>query len=156
MENISSARSEPLLILLAQQVEDQRADLIARYLDVLREVLFSSRAEIRPSALKVIAAEEVEILLRFLKQTESSVTRHGEQLHQAGLAVGAVLRLGQVTRQFLLEHSENGQIAPILKIVDAYEMGIIEGFVQSIDDTNQIERGQLERVLTALHQRGDK
>lgn len=156
MENTSSAESEQLVALLAQRIEDHRADLVARYLDVLREGLFSSRAEIRPSALKVIAAEEVEILLRFLKQVEPSVAKRGTQLHQAGLAVRAVLRLGQVTRQFLLGHSENGQVAPILKIVDAYEMGVVEGFVQSIDDTNQMERGQLERVLTALHQRDNK
>jgi hypothetical protein len=156
MEYVSSAQSEPLRVLLAQQVEGQRADLVARYLDVLREMLFSSRAEIRPSALKVIAAEEIEVLLRFLRQTESSVAKRGEQLHQAGLAVGAVLRLGQVTRQFLLSHLENNQVALMLKIVDAYEMTVIEGFVQSIDDTNQIERVQLERVLTALRQRGDR
>jgi hypothetical protein len=155
MENLSSAQSEPLLVLLAQKIEDQRADLMDRYLDVLRESLFSSRAEIRPSALKVIAAEEAEILLRFLKQTDSSPAKRGEQLHQAGLAVRAVLRLAQVTRQFLLSHLEKDQIAPMLAIIDTYEMAVVEGFVQSIDDTNQMERGQLERVLTALHQRGD-
>jgi hypothetical protein len=33
-------------------------------------------------------------------------------------------------------------------------MAVIEGFVQSIDDIHQMERAQLERVLTALQQRG--
>jgi hypothetical protein len=34
-------------------------------------------------------------------------------------------------------------------------MALIEGFIQSVDNTNKIERAQLERVLTALRQRGD-
>lgn len=62
------------------------------------------------------------------------------------------MKLSQVTRQFLLNHSENGQIAPMLELIDAYEMGVIEGFIQSIDNKNKIERAQLERVLNALHQ----
>jgi hypothetical protein len=155
MENMSSAQAEQLMALLAQRVEDHRADLVDRYLSVLRESLFSSRAEIRPSALKNIAADEAETLLRFLRQAESSIEKRGEQLHQAGFNAGVILRLSQVTRQFLLKHSESGQIAPMLEIVDAYEMGVVEGFIQSIDDTNKIERAQMERVLTALQQRGD-
>ncbi|HET9915423.1 MAG TPA: hypothetical protein VFQ13_26260 [Anaerolineales bacterium] len=155
MENTSSAQSEQLLALLAQRVEDQRADLVGRYLGVLREALFSSRAEVRPSALKNIAADEVETLLRFLRQAESSIAKRGEQLQQAGFNARVVLKLSQVTRQFLLDHSENGQIAPLLEIVDSYEMGVVEGFIQSIANTNQIERGKLERVLHALHQRGE-
>lgn len=154
MEDPSSAQSEQLMALLAQRVEDHRADLTDRYLGVLRESLFSSRAEIRPSALKSIAADEAEALLHFLRQPGLSATERGEQLHQAGFDAGAVLRLSQMTRQFLLEHSENGQIAPMLEIVDAYEMAVVEGFIQSIDNTNEIARGQLERVLTALQQRG--
>jgi hypothetical protein len=155
MENISSAGSEQLMALLAQHIDDQRADLSARYLAVLREALFSSRAEARPSILKSLAADEVEVLLQFLRQAMSSAAAHGEQLHQAGFNAVAVLKLSQVTRQFLLSALENHQIASMLEIVDAYEMAVVQGFVQSIDDTNKIERAQLERVLTALRQRGD-
>ena len=154
MEDISSAQSEQLMVLLAQRVEDNRADLVGRYFGVIREALFSSRAEVRPGALKQIAANEVEALLSFLGQPGSSATERGEQLHQAGFKAGTVLRLSQVTRQFLLDHVENHQIAPILEVVDAYEMAVVGGFIQSIDNTNKIERGQLERVLTAFQQRG--
>jgi hypothetical protein len=155
MKDISSAQPEQLLAFLAQRVENHRADLVDRYFGVLRESLFSSSLGIRPNALKQIATDEVDALLLFLRQSGNSSAKRGEQLHQSGFKVGAVLRLSQVTRQFLLNHSENGQIAPMLEIVDAYAMTIVEGFVQSIDDTNQIERAQLERVLTALHQRGN-
>lgn len=156
METTSSAQSEPLLVLLAQQVEDHRADLVDRYLEVLRESLFSNRAEVRPSALKSIATDEVETLLRFFRQAESSIAKRGEQLHQVGFNARVVLKLGQVTRQFLLNHSENGQIVPVLEIIDAYQIGVVEGFIQSIEEKNKVERAQLERVLNNLHQRGNE
>jgi hypothetical protein len=155
MENLSSAQTEQVRALLAQRVENHRTDLVDRYFSVLRESLFSSRAEVRPNALKQIAADEVETLLSFLRQPGSSAGERGEQLHQAGFHVRALLRLSQVTRQFLLTYSENGQSAPTLDVIDAYEMALIEGFIKSMDDTNKIERAQLERVLTALQQRGD-
>jgi hypothetical protein len=155
MENTSSAASEQLMAILAQRVEDQHADLVDRYFRVLREALFSSRAQVHPSALKQIAAEEAEALLSFLKQAGFSAAKRGEQLHQAGFPARAVLKLGQVTRQSLLAGLENHHITSVLGIVDAYELAVVEGFIQSIDNTNQIERGELERVLHALHQRGD-
>ena len=153
MENISSVQSEQLMALLAQQIEDQRADLVDRYLGVLRESLFSNTAFVRPGILKSVAADEAEILLCFLKRTGSPAAKRGEQLYQAGFNARAVLRLGQATRQFLLHHSENGQVAPMLEIIDAYEMAVIEGFVQSIGETNKAERGQMERVIAALELR---
>ncbi len=151
MENTNSAQPEELRELLAERVEAQRADLAARYLAVLRESLFSNRAEVRPSILKSIASDEAEALLNFLRQSGFSGAARGEVLHQAGFNAGAILKLGQVTRQFLLNHLENRQIAPMLIIVDVYQEAIIEGFVQSIDKEKLIE---LERVRNAL-QRGD-
>ena len=156
MEDLSSAASEPLMAILAQRVDEQRADLLDRYVSVLREALFSSRAQVRPSALKQIAAEEAEALLYFLRQAGFSAAKRGAQLHQAGLNARAVLRLNQVTRQFLLAGLENHHIVSVLDIVDAYELATVEGFIQSIDDAHQVARGELERVLHALHQRGDK
>jgi hypothetical protein len=151
MENTNSAQPEKLRELLAERVEVQRADLAARYLAVLRESLFSNRAEVRPSILKGIASDEADALLNFLRQSGFSGAERGEKLHQAGFNAGAILKLGQVTRQFLLNHLENSQIAPMLVLVDVYQEAIIEGFVQSIDKEKLIE---LERVRNAL-QRGD-
>jgi hypothetical protein len=151
MENTNSAQPEKLRELLAQRVEVQRADLTAHYLTVLRESLFSNRAEVRPSILKGVASDEAAALLNFLRQSGFSGAERGEQLHQAGFNAGAILKLGQVTRQFLLNHLENSQIAPMLVLVDVYQEAIIEGFVQSIDKEKLIE---LERVRNAL-QRND-
>ena len=151
MEDTDSAQPEELRKLLAQRVEAQRADLVPRYFVVLRESLFSNRAEVRPSILKGIATDEAEALLNFLRQSNFSGAERGERLHQAGFNAGAILKLGQVTRQFLLNHLENRQIAPMLVLVDVYQEAIIEGFVQSIDKEKLIE---LERVRNAL-QRSD-
>jgi hypothetical protein len=151
MEKTNSMQPEQLLNLLAQRVEVNRADLVDRYLGVLRESLFSNRAEVRPNTLKSVASDEAEALLNFLRQSGFSGAERGEQLHQAGFNAGAILKLSQITRQFLLNHLENHQIAPMLEIVDTYQVAIIEGFVQSLDKTNLIE---LERTRNAL-QRGD-
>src|SRR5512138_1164993 len=132
MENRSSAVSEQLLVFLTQRVEDNRADLAGRYLVVLRDALFSSSANVRPSELKQIAAEEVDALLRFLKQSGSSSTKRGDPLHQTGFKLGVALKLSRATRQFLLDTMENDQIAPMLEIVDAYEITVAEGFMQSL------------------------
>ena len=151
MENTNSAQTEQLMDLLAQRVEVNRADLVGRYLGVLRESLFSNRAEVRPNLLKGIAADETDTLLNFLRQSGFSGVERGEQLHRAGFNAGAILKLSQITRQFLLSHLENHQIAPMLEIVDTYQAAIMEGFVGSLDKTNLIE---LERTRNAL-QRGD-
>ena len=102
MENTNSAQPEQLRELLAQRVEVQRADLVARYFAVLRESLFSNRADVRPSILKSIASDEADALLNFLRQADFSGAERGELLHQAGFNAGAILKLSQVTRQFLL------------------------------------------------------
>ncbi len=151
MENTNSVQPEHLMDLLAQRVETHRADLVGRYLGVLRESLFSNRAEVRPNILKSIASDEADALLNFLRQTEFSGAERGEQLHQAGFNAGAILKLSQVTRQFLLNHLENHQIAPMLEIVDAYQVAIVEGLIQSIDKINLKE---LERTRNALQRGG--
>ncbi len=147
MENLNSAQPEQLRKLLAQRVEVDRDDLAVRYFGVLRESLFTNRASVRPSMIKQIAADEADALLNFLRQSGFSGAERGEKLHQAGFNAGAILKLGQVTRQLLLNHLENHQIAPMLEIVDSYQQAVIEGFVQSIDKENLIE---LERTRNAL------
>lgn len=150
MENTNSTLPEQLTDLLTQRVENNRDDLVGRYLGILRESLFSNHSEVRPSILKGIAADEAEALLNFLKQTAFSAAERGEKLHRAGFNAGSILRLSQVTRQFLLNHLENHQIGPMLEIVDTYQGAIIEGFVQSIDKANKDNLLKQERVHNAL------
>jgi hypothetical protein len=151
MENSTSPQIEQLAILLAQRVENNRADLMDRHLIVLRESLFSNRAELRPNMLKQIAADETEAVLHFLRRSKFSGVERGEQLHLAGFNAGAILKLSQVTRQFLLNHLENHQIALMLDIVHDYQEAVILGFVKSLEKDLRME---VERTRRAV-QRND-
>ena len=104
----------------------------------------------RPNIIKQVAADEAEALLNLLKQSGFSGAERGEKLHQAGFNVGAVLKLNQVTRQFLLGQLEDHQVAHMLDTVDAYQQAVMEGFIQSIEEEHRIE---LEQTRNAL-QRG--
>jgi hypothetical protein len=147
MEITNSEQTEQLMGLLAQRVEVNRADLVDRYLGVLRESLFSNRAELRPSMLKQIATDEVNTFLHFSRRSGLSGAERGEQLHLAGFNAGAILRLSQVTRQFLLSHLENHQIAPMLDIVHEYQEVVIQGFVKSLEKDLRMEVERTRRAV---------
>jgi hypothetical protein len=147
MGNTTSDQNEQLVNLLAQRVEVNRAELIGRYQQVLQESLYTNRASVRPSMLKQIATDEAEALLNFLRQSEFSGAERGEKLHQAGFNAGSILKLSQVTRQFLLNHLENHQIAPMLEIVDMYQQAVIEGFIQSIEKVNLSDLDQARTIF---------
>ena len=131
MEKKGLATSDAWQEGLAQFIEANRVDLISRYHQVLRETLFSRRTTIRPSMLKSIALNEVDALKSYLDLPTFSAIEHGAQLYQTGLSEQAVLRLGQVTRQFFLPHLEDGQMASVLEAIDSYQESVIQGFVQT-------------------------
>ena len=150
MDNGNSDRNDELENLLAKQVDAHRANLVGWYQRVLQESLFTNRALVRPNVIKQVAADEAEALLNFLKKSGFSGAERGEKLHQAGFNVGAVLKLSQTTRQFLLDHLEDHQAVHVLAAVDAYQQAVMEGFIQSIEEEHRIE---LEQTRNAL-QRG--
>lgn len=147
MDNTTLAQYEQLMTLLSQRVEDNRADLAERYLEVLRASLFTNRAGLRPSALKQIANDEAEVLLNFLRKLDFSGDKRGEQLHAAGFNAGAILRLGQVTRQFLLNDLEDHQIPPMLETVHDYQEAVIQGFVKSVENHMLVEMERTRRAV---------
>jgi hypothetical protein len=132
---------------LAQVLEANREELVGHYQRVLRESLFLNRAEVRPSLVKDIAADEVKALLGFLQQPEFSGVERGMQLYQTGLGEQAVLRLGRATRQFFLPYLENGQVTPMLELIDAYQEAIIQGFIKGLEKGIFVEQ---ERTLNAF------
>ena len=151
MEIAVSTQNEQLVALLMQRLEIDRAELVDLYRRVLRDGLFSNRAEVRPNMLMQIAADEVEAFLNFLNQPAFSGAERGLQLHQTGLSEGVVLRLGQVTRQFFLDRLEQNQIASMLEIVHAYQEGVMLGFIKNLE---KYHLDELERTRNAL-QRND-
>ena len=68
MEIAVSTQNEQLVALLMQRLEIDRAELVDLYRRVLRDGLFSNRAEVRPNMLMQIAADEVEAFLNFLSR----------------------------------------------------------------------------------------
>lgn len=151
MEKRNFALTDSLRTLLAQLIETNRPYLISNYQKVLQETLFSSRSTLRPSMLKNIAADEVEIFINFLRQLEFSAKERGAQLYQTGLSEQSVLRMGQVTRQFFVTHLENGQIASTLEVIDTYQEAVIQGFIQSLESAifseQERTRHAFERVV---------
>lgn len=116
---------------LTQLIESRRAELESNYFKVLRDTLFSRRTTLRPNILRSIAASEVDALNKYFCEPNFSAIAHGSQLYQAGLSEQAALRLGRVTRQFLLAHLEQDQIAPALAATDAYQEAVVQGYIQS-------------------------
>ncbi len=129
---------------LAAFIEARRADLVSSFVQVLRETLFNRRTTIRPNQVKSIASNEVDALITYFGQTPFSAIEHGAKLYRTGLNEGAVLRLGQVTRQFLLTHLEQEQFARALEAVDTYQESVIQGFFQT-NERNILKEQELIR-----------
>jgi hypothetical protein len=151
--NTNPLKTDTMQERLVQLLEVNREDLVSQYQRVLRESLFLNRAEVRPSLVKGIATDEVDAFLDFLQQPAFSGAERGTQLYQTGLSERVVLRLGQVVRQFFLLHLENGQVAPMFELVDAYQESVIQGFIKSLENSIFIEQ---ERTYKALQRANSK
>ena len=64
-----------------------------------------------------------------------------------GLSEQAILRLGQVTRRFFLDHLENHLAVSALEIGDLYHANVLQGFLQRRE---QIILSEQERIRSAL------
>jgi len=139
---------------LAQLLETNREDLVGRYQRVLRETLFLNRADVRPNIVKGIASDEVVAFLGFLQQPAFSGAERGAQLYQTGLGEQVLLRLGQVMRQFFLPYLENGQIAPMLELVDTYQEAVVQGFMQALEKNVFTEQERTYQALQRANNQG--
>jgi signal transduction histidine kinase len=147
MENANFVKIGALREHLTQTVEINRADLVSRYSQILRETLFTNRLEMRPNLLKGIASDEADALLNFLRFPEFSGLEHGAQLCKTGLGEQALLGLGQVTRQFFAAFLKPGLIAPALEIVDAYQNATTRGFIQGLGKIILAEQEQIRSAF---------
>jgi hypothetical protein len=147
MMNADPLKIDALQKQLVELLVTNREDLASHYQRVLRDSMFLNRAEVRPSQVKGIATDEVDALLGFLQQPAFSGVERGAQLYQIGLGEQAVMRLGQVTRQFFSLHLENGQVAPMLELVDTYQEAVIQGFIKSLETNIFIEQERTHKAL---------
>jgi hypothetical protein len=101
--------------------------------------------------LRSIASDEIDTIASFLHHPQRRALERGEQLHQTGLSEQPLLRMGQVTRQFFVTHLESVQIASALEVIDAYQEGVILGFIQNLEKAvfseQERTRHAFERVV---------
>jgi PAS domain S-box-containing protein len=140
--------SDSVLPQLIRQLQQGHAELVSQYQRALRETLFTNRSEVRPAMLGHIAGDEADTLLNFLQHPlPPAASERGAQLCTDGLSEQAILRLGQVTRRFFLNHLENDLAVPALEISDLYHEGVLQGFLQRRE---QIILSEQERIRSAL------
>ncbi len=147
METETSMQTDPLANLLAQRLEADRTDLIDCYRQSLQDNLFSNRTEVRPREVAHIAAEEADALIHSLSHPSETGREHGTRLCQMGLSEQTILSLGRVTRQFSLTHCTSAEVAKVLSIVDLYENGIAQGYMEAREKLILVEQ---ERIRGAL------
>lgn len=152
MADMQLAATDSWQEILAQLIEQHRDELASSYHQVLRETLFNRRTTIRPNLLKGIASDEVDALKNFFGEPTSPAWEHGEKLYSKGLSEQTVLRLGGVTRQFLLVHLEAPHLAASLKAVDMYQESVILGYIQAqekgILNEQELIRSALQRAVS--------
>lgn len=151
--DISQSETEGPLASLASQVETLRDDLSRCYRNVLQELLFTGRAELRPSALGRIAADESDSLIAYLHQSATPGLARGEKLCQDGLSQETVLHFGRETRQFLLANVAAEQVALALDTYDSYHSTVVQGFIHAREEMILSEQ---ERIRGALHRAIDR
>lgn len=148
MDNTYPPIAGDLFEHLQQRLNTDRSSLVAQYHRALRDILFTSRSELRPAMLVRIAGDEADALFNFLQHPlPSAASERGEQLCLIGLSEQAVLRLGQVTRHFFLAHLENQLVVPALEISDLYHASVLQGFLKRRE---QIILSEQERIRSAL------
>lgn len=137
---------------LQQWLREQRGLLEQNYLQVLRELLFTNRPEVRPPLLRNIAATEVHTLLCFAASAQTHLaTDRGQELCKLGLSEESVLRLGQATRHFCMQLAGDLRM-PLLEVIEAYHQGLMQGFIRShksliLEEQERI-RSALQRTLS--------
>jgi len=146
MENATSIRTSELSSVFVERVKANRADLVNRFRQALRETIFTNRFEMRPREVGDIATEEADTLIHELERAESGV-EHGMKSCQKGLSEQTVLALAQATRQFVIAIFEKDLIPQLLNIVDTYQNMVMHGFMQ---EREKLILSEQERIRGAM------
>ncbi|MFZ0547197.1 MAG: ATP-binding protein [Candidatus Promineifilaceae bacterium] len=142
----------PSSIDVGPGLESLAGQLQNRYLKILRQTLFTNRAEVRPSMLRKIAAHETQALLEFFFQpSPQKVAARGIQHAQTGLSEETILALAQTSRQFIIENLGETAVVTAMNTADAYYHALLKGFLQGreriILDEQERMRGALQKTL---------
>ena len=144
-DNNSPPFDAAVLESLAHKVEDNRADLISRYQNALRETVFTNRSVMHPRELAHIAAREVDALISSLRHSLSSTKAQGAALSETGLSRQAFFGLLEAMREFFIAHFENDFTA--LNIYTLYRIKAIEGYLDSHEKRILFEQEGIRRAF---------
>ena len=144
-DNNSPPFDAAVLESLAHKVEDNRADLISRYQNALRETVFTNRSVMHPREVAHIAAREVDALISSLRHSLSSTKAQGAALSETGLSRQAFFGLLEAMREFFIAHFENDFTA--LNIYTLYRIMIIEGYLDSHEKRILFEQEGIRRAF---------
>ena len=123
---------------------DLRSTLKASF----RETLFVSRAFLRPSDIGRLADLEADAFFEFLSRPDQQkASDHGAYLCAAGLGDEAVLRAGQVLREFCFAQLNHALPIDFLEQVEAYNRAVLQGYWRS-QEANILE--EQERIRSAI------
>lgn len=144
-ENLPQEYSLIDVTLLAERVEANKAELVRRYEQVLRENLFTNHIQLRPRDMERIAELEAEALISFLRNSYISAREHGMELCQAGLGSRSVFEMLQAQRLFFMAnlHEDGGA----QNITSLYRMRILEGFMAARE---KVILSEQENIRTAF------
>lgn len=133
---------------IVRQIDVNRADLLQNYNQTLKETLFENRAQIRPGMLAGVANQEVDTLIDYFQlQAPEIATERGMQLCEMGFSEKALLRLGLISRQFLLAHLERELFPMAFITLDSYQTALVHGFIQARETTIFNEQARIRSAL---------
>lgn len=125
------------LELLANQVDAKRSTLLSKITQVLRQHLFFSRIDLRPSDIKYLAEQEVKALIESLRSSYETAKDHGKLLCIAGLNNEAVYGLIETEQKFFIEEFQDNPNA--IRMAYLHMTRVFEGYFS-------------EREVTILHE----
>lgn len=137
-----------MLEMVSARLDANRGELLRQYQQTFKETLFENRAMIRSTMLADAAASEVDSLLTYFRAPvpENALGR-GVYLCEKGFSEKTLLRLGAVSRQFLLAHVEHDQFSLALTTLDGYQTALLHGFVRTRENTILNEQAEIRKAL---------
>jgi signal transduction histidine kinase len=133
---------------LEKQLAVHRVTLRRNLQQALRDTLFDERSFVRPKQLDDLALAEADAFEGFLREPNLALASiRGAQLCEKGLAVSAVLLIGQTLWQFCETYLSGAVPLAEIEIVEVYRDALLKGFLRAWEERLLCEQ---ERIRAAL------
>lgn len=137
-----------------------RDELIRAVQEALVSSIFENRYTLHPRRLRELATEDVDFFLNYVGQAENieddAVKNLGAMRARQGLGERLLLTIGNIFRQYVLEHTpffRFKSIPALIKVVDQYLTMYLDGYLQQSRDKTLLEQEQLRKALSTALER---